>query len=431
MDETSDTAIDAKQAPDTLVRSLREKRRRFQQLLGDQRSQLESLEHALEHQLEQLCAELQQAHADTSNTIGSADCELQRIKLADEAEHLARLSSELEKQQTELAVRVAAIDQSNAQLQQAQQTLVASQQQLAADHEQAVQLRQRLEEQLAAIDSERQELSTLRTETINQRRHIARELNHQRTTQRLEIAKERESLEHDRAQLQSETAHHAADASASGADVRKHEDAQRRFEMVLEDLRELKLRNAELEERLAAAPKGNAVRGDAPGTNLNWEAQKRKLLASLAEDDDDGDDEERAQERLSIEGTIRITDEVVARKDQEIRDLKRQLEEQSTTTDAAADTEAAAVALVLDHDELVQQERVKLVQLQAELQQKLRQAEIDISLERARMARERADLDERMQACEAERARFTGVPIAGKPTERRWWTRLGLKDQQE
>jgi hypothetical protein len=140
-------------------------------------------------------------------------------------------------------------------------------------------------------------------------------------------------------------------------------------------------------------------------------------------------------DRLSIESTIRITDEVVASKDREIADLRSRMHEPAAMAGGGAN--AAAVADLLDRDEVIQAERAKLNQLQDEWREKLRHAEIEASLERAKLARERADLDERIRAFEAQRAAFaasgnasTDVAVT-KPQSGRWLSRLGLKDNDD
>jgi hypothetical protein len=92
---------------------------------------------------------------------------------------------------------------------------------------------------------------------------------------------------------------------------------------------------------------------------------------------------------------------------------------------------AAAVAHLLDTDELVKQERDSLKQLQESLREQLRKAEVDISLERAKLARERADLDEKLRGWESEKASLPGPGEGGgdkgkKQGGRKWLTRLGL-----
>ena len=100
-------------------------------------------------------------------------------------------------------------------------------------------------------------------------------------------------------------------------------DLQRRFELAVEDVRELKTKNTQLEAQLAEAGRQPAVvRAD--GNAMDWESQKRRLLESL-ECEGESDEPARRKEQVTIEGTIRITDEVVATKDDEIASLREQL----------------------------------------------------------------------------------------------------------
>ncbi len=169
---------------------------------------------------------------------------------------------------------------------------------------------------------------------------------------------------------------------------------------------------------------------------MDWEAQKRRLLASL-EADFDEDDEDDARDRLTVEEAVRKTDEAIAKKERELQRLERLLEEQSSNLGSMA-VGAAAVADVLDKDEIILQERANLQNLQDEWRQKLRQAEIDISMQRAQIARERAELQEKTHELEAEANRVknddgggNGKKGDGKPQRGRWLSRLGLKDNED
>jgi hypothetical protein len=583
MDDCRSTPLEADRPAETVVRHLRDKRRRFHELLSTQRDQLTLLEEALERQFERLRGAGAEDLSNSTRATELAEFETQRAAIAEEAESLARLSVELDHRQAEFAEietrlktheqavaeqlarqrtaldeRSAEVDSAGTQLRQAQRALAASEEELAGDREQVSRLRERLQKQLDALEQERQNLATRHSDTNSQRRRIARELQHQHHTQTAQLAKEREAVrmerevlraerEHSRTEyeqqlaevdrrreearllaatsdgqlqerlesavtesgemhrqlvehkrilnaraeelssLRAEHAHmldeikalrverdrllqslsarkeseeysggeaerlradvealqaklaeaetRAANAGELDGDIRKRDDLKRRFELALEDVRDLKRRNAELEEELNATPEGGPVRqSGGKGDKLDWEAQKRQLLASWAADDDD--DEERVEERMSIEGTIRITDEIVARKDQELAELKRVLEEQSSNLGTVA-VGATAIAEMLDQDELIRQERENLLRLQEEWRQKLRQAEVDISVERARMARERIELDDKRQSLEAQRAKFSGeAPQPGKGesgsvAQRRWWARLGLKEPDQ
>lgn len=211
-------------------------------------------------------------------------------------------------------------------------------------------------------------------------------------------------------------------------DPQRIQDLQKRFEMAIEDVRALKRKNAELEASLGKARRSGGAEesSDAGG---GWEAMKQKMLAQLESQDsglEPGD-------RREIEATLRRTDEIVAAKEREIADLRELLEQQSNQVGELA-VGAAAIAQIMDHDELILQERERLQHAQEEWREKLKQAEIDISLERARLARERTELQEKQHSIDKQTAQ--NAPTAdGKPAEKptsrgRWLTRLGLKDEK-
>ena len=119
------------------------------------------------------------------------------------------------------------------------------------------------------------------------------------------------------------------------------------------------------------------------------------------------------------------------RRDEEIHELRSLLEEQSGTRGDGVAVGAAAIAEMLDADELVQQERERLQALQQQWEEKFRESEIEASLERAKLSRERlelarknSELEERLEHLrrEARQAEETG------PSSRRWLAKLGLAD---
>jgi chromosome segregation ATPase len=208
---------------------------------------------------------------------------------------------------------------------------------------------------------------------------------------------------------------------------------QERHELLMQDLREMKAENKRLADQLAQARKAPAAHHPGPVLGFDWEAQKRRLLAELEEDGDE-QDPERVQERLTIEGTIEITDQVVAAKEQEIAELRELLEQQAGNIGNLA-IGAAAVAQVLDQDELIQGERENLAKLQDEWREKLRQAEMEMALERARLGRERAALEEQLRlidqppARQAQSRQAASPPAENEKPSRRWLARLGLRDE--
>ncbi|MFN7289994.1 MAG: hypothetical protein ACK5T6_05365 [Pirellula sp.] len=119
-------------------------------------------------------------------------------------------------------------------------------------------------------------------------------------------------------------------------------------------------------------------------------------------------------------------------REKEIADLRSLLEQQSVATNGLA-VGAAAIAHLVDADEIVAEERLRLKEMQLQWEQKQRQGEIEMSLERAKLARERLEIQEKMQQLESERdvvlrATENSSQASPAPHKGRWWARLGLKD---
>jgi hypothetical protein len=209
-------------------------------------------------------------------------------------------------------------------------------------------------------------------------------------------------------------------------------DLQRRFEMAVEDVRELKTKNAQLEAKLASGERVSGRSGDSGA--LDWEAQKRRLLASLEDEGDTSDEPERHQERLRIESTIEMTDAVVAEKDVEIAELKAQLA-QGGSVGAVADDKAREqqVCKLVDADEVIAEHRKRTADMERDMEEKLRAAELELSVSRAKIARERVELDEMRADLESRRANMVpdGAPSAPGAPKRRWLSKLGLNGEEQ
>jgi hypothetical protein len=167
----------------------------------------------------------------------------------------------------------------------------------------------------------------------------------------------------------------------------------------------------------------------------NWESYKRQMLEALDAESEETEEvePELAEERLTIEGTIRITDEMVAERDQEISRLNHLLEtyQQNTAKELIGSYEAA-----FSMDELIIDQRKRLAEAEVALMEKRRLAEVELSQQRAKLARELAELEEKRRALDAERTQLglnrgeapsSDAPPSGKPA-RRWLARLGLKE---
>ncbi len=238
------------------------------------------------------------------------------------------------------------------------------------------------------------------------------------------------------AQLQATTSHGPADRSGAAGGGNDQEDYRLRYEMALDDLRELKASNSRLQEQLSKAKAtastfAKETRSQQP--SLNWETEKLRIIAALESDLDENDSEQRA-ERLKIEEVLQATEKAIAKKDaeiteknNEIRELKQRLEKSSHT--GPLDQMAAAIEQTLQNDIIIQQERERLRQLEEQVQSRMCRAEIEISLERAKLARERAEIEERLRSAGLDAAKPAGEPNAPEqPAHGRWLSRLGLTE---
>lgn len=210
-------------------------------------------------------------------------------------------------------------------------------------------------------------------------------------------------------------------------------DLQRRYEMAIAEIRELRHKNADLEKRLAQADHSPAkpTAGSSGGQILDWEAEKQRILAALEAEAENDSDPQRAAERIRIQDVIRKTEAALAAKDKEIAELRRLLEDQSTNIGSVA-VGAAAIERLFDQDEVLREQREHLRQLEEEWKEKLRKAELEISLERAKIARERAFLEEKQRELEEKLASLGPSKAAedekSKSGRGRWLSRLGISN---
>jgi len=197
-----------------------------------------------------------------------------------------------------------------------------------------------------------------------------------------------------------------------------------------QQLSETERRNEEIERQLRERSSGGAGHPSPARGVLDWEAEKRRILAALEAECDTGS-EPSQKTRQEIEEILRRTDLLVADKDRELAELRQLLQDQSANLGSVA-VGAAAVGAVLDRDAIIREERENLRRLQEEWQDKLRQAEIEISIERAKLARQHAEIDEKLRAQGGAHSKpdaaGSAAPKPDKSPAGRWLARLGLKD---
>ena len=126
--------------------------------------------------------------------------------------------------------------------------------------------------------------------------------------------------------------------------------------------------------------------------------------------------------QVPFEKTLRLADEMLDDKDAEIQRLRDQLEQLQEQDNQVADSD-----LVSENDQ-VDIERKKLQSLQDEWREKMRRAEVEFSLERAKLTREHEQLTEKLCRLEAELERSSGGRQGGG---RKWLKQLGLSDSRD
>ncbi len=442
--------------------------RQRQQLTGELES-FRAGESEMVKDRDELTAQLEQLRAELANVV------TQRDQLTGESQSLQDRLDKLQAEKTaqaeecgRLTAELAAATQQSTEAQQRAQTLEAE---LQAQRDEHFQTNQALAESRAAGDEAAGELAKneqlvveLRDEVEKQKSEYEAQLhdlkeNLKQTERKCELAlADVHKLKRANAELHEELVRRPetddqqspelvslrAERDALAARVEELEssaepqqdedgqqamsDLQRRFEMAVEDLRHLKQENASLRERLEAPPQATSEASDSG--NMDWQAQKARLLASLDAEDTDTATPQRREERTTIEGTISITDRVVSEKDREIAELREQLETRPAVADKPSEEvreEAirAAHEELFSSDETIQTERARLEQLQKEWKDKLRTAELEISVQRATLARDKAKLEEKLAFLQSQAAEVEATE--GKP-KRRWLSALGLNE---
>ena len=225
-------------------------------------------------------------------------------------------------------------------------------------------------------------------------------------------------------------------------------------------LRRIELRCESLERDLANGQPNatitNPINSNATG---GWEQQKEAILKQMEADQFDAEafienlPSEARQPGDASDGVLedgldesdpvaiveRLFAQLAQAKQQqqddhdELKQLRRMLHEKSQSeinVDDATATGAAAIAEILGNDELVREERVRLKDLQQEWDEKFRKIEVETSLERARLARDRQQIAEKLAEAESELAQLRREQRTAEETghaSRRWLAKLGIE----
>ncbi len=241
------------------------------------------------------------------------------------------------------------------------------------------------------------------------------------------------------AELQAEVASLQTALAATRNDCWQVNDSKSDTAELTAALADLKQQNSDLASQLVQAQLSACH--NAPHLSLStlnqesmtWE-QRKKLIMQQFEDESAAENHtDQSASRIEIADILRTTQAEIDRRDKEIAELKSIVEQQSNTHEGVA-IGAAAIAQMLDSDELVKLERAKLAAIQREWESKLREAEVQISMERAKLSRERIELETQRKSAEQTvnlPPQFNAVAetkVDGKPV-RRWLEHLGLRDK--
>lgn len=232
----------------------------------------------------------------------------------------------------------------------------------------------------------------------------------------------------------------------------RNDEQARELERRQNDIAELTDQIEDLAAQVAQSGVRQTVRSDQSCSNdaLSWEERKLLILQQMENDsfdaeafvesigdsckDADGKGFESNDPSVILDQLIqrlqRAEAESADRKI-EIGELRMMLDQQSETREGGIAIGAAAIASMVDSDELVAQERQRLQTLQDQWEAKFRQSEIEASLERAKLSRERRELAKRTESLEEElehlrRAARVNIEPNESGTSRRWMAKLGL-----
>ncbi len=217
---------------------------------------------------------------------------------------------------------------------------------------------------------------------------------------------------------------------AFASELRSQVEAEFRGELecLEERIRSLQEQNTELASQLAQTSIRKSLNLTAESDpTLTWEQRKAIMFASDVSDQiaAEGSDPKLVEQITKLKAELQIRSE-------EVHQLQSLLEQRPQQVEEGTAVGAAAFAMMMDSDELIREERLRLQELQAEWEAKFREVEIAASIERANLARQRMQLEKQNAELEEQlthlKRELRQEEQAGPNHKRRWLAKLGLAE---
>lgn len=205
---------------------------------------------------------------------------------------------------------------------------------------------------------------------------------------------------------------------------------KKEIESLREEIESLTIQNHHLAGELAQSNIKRSIGSNADvDATLTWEQRKALLFHQDADASATNDSSNAADQ---FDEQLRRVQDQLRERDREIAELRDLLEQRPLHREEGTAVGAAAIALMMDGDELICEERKRLQELQTEWEAKFRDMEISASIERANLARERQQLERQNAELEEQLAHLKRElkqeEITGPNQSRRWLAKLGLAD---
>lgn len=408
--------------------SLQEQLKSYETLLGQLKDQTtEALASGTEQGWVQLAKQSKDQSAETKESFDALTNELRQHGLVDPAfmnsleQELADAKQEVEDQRRRLAdldgklAEHHAMAAEHAELSETCRKLQEQFHELENEVATLQTEKGELEEQLSSRD---QEMESLRQETAEARDELSRcreELEQTSDSMRNELTYAQDALQlakENEVELQAKL----ESASTGEGDNVSESEVEELLSVARQELEDLRNQNSDLAAQLAkqqVLQSNSAAQAECDEANLSWEDRKRLIMQQFQ------DEEESSPNRIEMEQVIASTERELEKREEKIAELQNKLEESNNAPPEDTEHDEA-----IDQDEIIQREREKLKSIQEEWEQKLRQAEIDLSMERAKLARERTEL-------ESAKAEKQPEEKPDKGRTRKWLDHLGLREEHK